>query len=135
MAAVGEKLPQGRYGRTADERADRKLRIVGAVLGACMLAVVGWFGYDYVAGTRISAEVIKFDVMEGADEVQVHLEVRKDAGAAGSCTVRALAEDGAEVGRLDVAIGQEGENRIDEVVKIRTTRQATSAELMGCNAA
>jgi hypothetical protein len=135
MAAVGEKLPQGRYGRTADERADRKLRIVGAVLGACMLAVVGWFGYDYVAGTRISAEVIKFDVMEGADEVQVHLEVRKDAGAAGSCTVRALAEDGAEVGRLDVAIGQEGENRVDEVVKIRTTRQATSAELMGCNAA
>ncbi|MGW7290168.1 DUF4307 domain-containing protein [Streptomyces sp. NPDC054847] len=135
MAAVGEKLPQGRYGRTADERADRKLRIVGAVLGACMLAAVGWFGYDYVAGTRISAEVIKFDVMEGADEVQVHLEVRKDAGAAGSCTVRALAEDGAEVGRLDVAIGQEGENRVDEVVKIRTTRQATSAELMGCNAA
>ncbi|GGT11031.1 membrane protein [Streptomyces kurssanovii] len=135
MAAVGEKLPQGRYGRTADERADRKLRIVGAVLGACMLALVGWFGYDYVAGTRISAEVIKFDVMEGADEVQVHLEVRKDAGAAGSCTVRALAEDGAEVGRLDVAIGQEGENRVDEVVKIRTTRQATSAELMGCNAA
>jgi hypothetical protein len=100
-----------------------------------MLALVGWFGYDYVAGTRISAEVIKFDVMEGADEVQVHLEVRKDAGAAGSCTLRALAEDGAEVGRLDVAIGQEGENRIDEVVKIRTTRQATSAELMGCNAA
>ncbi|MDQ0844721.1 MULTISPECIES: DUF4307 domain-containing protein [unclassified Streptomyces] len=135
MAAVGEKLPQGRYGRTADERADRKLRIVGAVLGACMLALVGWFGYDYVAGTRISAEVIKFDVMEGADEVQVHLEVRKDAGAAGSCTLRALAEDGAEVGRLDVAIGQEGENRVDEVVKIRTTRQATSAELMGCNAA
>ncbi|QIP84942.1 DUF4307 domain-containing protein [Streptomyces sp. Tu 2975] len=135
MAAVGEKLPQGRYGRTADERADRKLRIVGAVLGACMLALVGWFGYDYVAGTRISAEMIKFDVMEGADEVQVHLEVRKDAGAAGSCTVRALAEDGAEVGRLDVAIGQEGENRIDEVVKIRTTRQATSAELMGCTAA
>jgi hypothetical protein len=135
MAAVGEKLPQGRYGRTADERADRKLRIVGAVLGACMLALVGWFGYDYVAGTRISAEVIKFDVMEGADEVQVHLEVRKDAGAAGSCTLRALAQDGAEVGRLDVAIGQEGENRVDEVVKIRTTRQATSAELMGCNAA
>ncbi|MFH8928749.1 DUF4307 domain-containing protein [Streptomyces pristinaespiralis] len=134
MAAVGEKLPQGRYGRTADERADRKLRIVGAVLGACMLALVGWFGYDYVAGTRISAEVIKFDVVEGADEVQVHLEVRKDAQTAGSCTVRALAEDGAEVGRLDVAIGQESENRIDEVVKIRTTRQATSAELMGCNA-
>ncbi|MEU0372560.1 DUF4307 domain-containing protein [Streptomyces sp. NPDC006283] len=134
MAAVGEKLPQGRYGRSADERADRKLRIVGAVLGVGMLGLVGWFGYDYVAGTKISAEVIKFDVTEGADEVQVHLEVRKDEAATGSCTLRALAEDGGEVGRLDVRIGQEGEKRVDQVVRIRTTRQATSAELMGCHA-
>ncbi|MFJ8072779.1 DUF4307 domain-containing protein [Streptomyces sp. NPDC096176] len=134
MAAVGEKLPQGRYGRSADERADRKLRIVGAVLGVGMLGLVGWFGYDYVAGTKISAEVIKFDVTEGADEVQVHLEVRKDEAATGSCTLRALAEDGGEVGRLDMRIGQEGETRVDQVVKIRTTRQATSAELMGCHA-
>ena len=134
MAAVGEKLPQGRYGRSADEHADRKLRIVGAVLGVGLLGLVGWFGYDYVAGTKISAEVIKFDVTEGADEVQVHLEVRKDEAATGSCTLRALAEDGGEVGRLDVRIGHEGESRIDQVVKIRTTRQATSAELMGCHA-
>ncbi|MFF3288001.1 DUF4307 domain-containing protein [Streptomyces sp. NPDC003023] len=135
MAAVGEKLPEGRYGRSADERADRRLKIVGAVLGAGMLGLVSWFGYDYVAGTAISAEVIKFDVSEGADEVQVHLEVRKDAQATGSCMLRALAEDGGEVGRLDVRIEQRGESRIDEVVKIRTTRQATAAELIGCNAA
>ncbi|GGW48899.1 DUF4307 domain-containing protein [Streptomyces xantholiticus] len=135
MAAVGEKLPQGRYGRSADERADRRLRIVGAVLGTAMLGLVGWFGYDYVAGTRISAEVIKFDVTEGADEVQVHLEVRKDEQATGSCTLRALAKDGGEVGRLDVRIDRQGGNRIDEVVTIRTTRQATAAELMGCTAA
>ncbi|UYQ64093.1 DUF4307 domain-containing protein [Streptomyces peucetius] len=135
MAVAGDKLPQGRYGRSADERADRTLRSVGAVLGAGMLAVVGWFGYDYVAGTEISAEVIKFDVTEGADEVQVHLEVRKDEQATGSCTLRALAEDGGEVGRLDVRIGHAGESRLDEVVTIRTTRQATAAELMGCGAA
>lgn len=135
MTAVGEKLPQGRYGRSADERADRKLRIVGAVLGAVMLAVVGWFGYDHVAGSKISAEVIKFDVTGDVNEVQVHVEVRKDTAATGSCTLRALADDGGEVGRLDMRIGQEGESRIDEVVKIRTTRQATAAELLGCNAA
>jgi hypothetical protein len=134
MAVAGGKLPQGRYGRSADARADRTLRIVGAVLGAVMLGLVGWFGYDHVAGTKISAEMIKFDVTE-ADEVQVHLEVRKDERAAGSCTLRALAEDGGEVGRLDVRIDASDGSRVDEVVKIRTTRPATAAELLGCTAA
>jgi len=136
MAAAREELPQGRYGRSADERADRKLRIVGAVLGAGLLAVTGWFGYDYIAGQKISAEVIKFDVIDGgANEVQVHLEVRKDQGATGTCTLRSLSEAGAEVGRLDVRIDQQGESRIDQVVSIRTTERATSAELVGCSAA
>ncbi|TXS56633.1 DUF4307 domain-containing protein [Streptomyces sp. t39] len=135
MAGVREELPQGRYGRSADERADRRLKILGAVLGTGLIAMVGWFGYDYIAGQSISAEVIKFDVVDGAKEVQVHLEVRKDADATGTCTVRALAEDGAEVGRLDARIDDAGTDRIDRVVKIRTTREATSAELTGCTAA
>ncbi|QNP64975.1 DUF4307 domain-containing protein [Streptomyces genisteinicus] len=134
MTAVREELPQGRYGRSADERADRRLKVLGAVLGTGMIAMVGWFGYDYVAGQDISAEVIKFDVVDGSKEVQVHLEVRKDADATGSCTVRALAEDGGEVGRLDARFEDTGTKRIDRVVTVRTTREATSAELMGCTA-
>lgn len=84
MAAVGEKLPEGRYGhsRTADERTDRKLMIAGSVLGVILLGVIGWFGYDYINGTKVSAEVIKFDVVSD-HAVQAHLEVRKDAGCPG----------------------------------------------------
>ncbi|MEU3050098.1 MULTISPECIES: DUF4307 domain-containing protein [unclassified Streptomyces] len=134
MTAAREGLPQGRYGRSADERADRGLRVLGAVLGALMVAMVGWFGYDYIAGRTLSAEVIKFDVVQGANEVQMHLEVRKDADATGTCTVRALAEDGAEVGRLDARFEETGTERIDRVVRIRTTREATGAELVGCTA-
>ncbi|GAA4795649.1 MULTISPECIES: DUF4307 domain-containing protein [Streptomyces] len=134
MTAAREGLPQGRYGRSADERADRGLRVLGAVLGALMVAMVGWFGYDYIAGRTLSAEVIKFDVVQGANEVQMHLEVRKDADATGACTVRALAEDGAEVGRLDARFEETGTERIDRVVRIRTTREATGAELVGCTA-
>ncbi|MCQ6556774.1 DUF4307 domain-containing protein [Streptomyces sp. C10-9-1] len=135
MTAAREGLPQGRYGRSADERADRGLRVLGAVLGTVAVAVVGWFGYDYVAGRTLSAEVIKFDVVQGANEVQMHLEVRKDADATGTCTVRALAEDGTEVGRLDARFEETGTGRIDRVVRIRTTREATGAELVGCTAA
>lgn len=138
MTAVREqlpegRLPEGRYGRSADQHADRRLKIVGAGLSVALLAMVGWFGYDYIAGQKISAEIIKFDVASGT-EVQVHLEVRKDRDATGTCTLRSRAKDGAEVGRLDVRVGRPGETRIDQVVKVRTTAMATSAELVGCTA-
>ncbi|MEU5398677.1 DUF4307 domain-containing protein [Streptomyces sp. NPDC005963] len=130
MTAVREELPEGRYGRSADQRADRKLKVLGTVLGVLFVGMVGWFGYDYVAGQKISAEVIKFSVVSDS-EVQLHLEIRKDESATGSCTVRSRSEDGAEVGWLEVPV-LAGETRIDQVVKIRTTARATSAELAQC---
>jgi Domain of unknown function (DUF4307) len=132
MTAVREELPGGRYGRSADERADRKLKIVGAVLGVGLLGMISWFGYDYVSGQKISAEIIKFDV-SADDKVQVHLEVRKDEETQGYCTLRSRAEDGSEVGRRDVRFDGR-ESRVDQVVTVRTTSRATSAELQGCTA-
>lgn len=132
MSAVREQLPEGRYGRSADERADRKLKIAGAVLGVLFLGLMGWFGWHYVVDSRISAEMIKFDVVSDT-EVQVHLEVRKDVDVTGVCTLRSRSEDGAEVGRKDVRI-DEAADRVDRVWSIRTTARATSAELMGCTA-
>ncbi|MFJ6568161.1 DUF4307 domain-containing protein [Streptomyces sp. NPDC091292] len=131
MSAVREQLPEGRYGRSADARADRKLKIVGAVLGVLVLGVVGWIGWDYVGGQKISAEVIKFKVVSDK-AVEVHLEVRKDAGARGYCTVRSQAENGAEVGRADFRFDQDTD-RIDQVVTLITTKRGTSAELLGCH--
>ncbi|MFD3514139.1 DUF4307 domain-containing protein [Streptomyces sp. NPDC058657] len=124
--------PEGRYGRSADESADRKLKIIGMVLGVLLLLVIGWIGYGYVSKQVISAEMIKFDLNSSQTEVRVHLEIRKDADATGTCTVRALAESGAEVGRKDVRITAKGTSRIDEIYSIRTTAKATSAELLSC---
>ncbi|WP_175411185.1 DUF4307 domain-containing protein [Streptomyces sp. TRM64462] len=132
MGVAGEQLPDGRYGRSAEERTDRRLKLVGSVLGVGLLALVGWFGYDYVAGQKISAEMIKFDVA-AADRVDVHLEVRKESEARGYCTLRALAESGAEVGRKEFRF-DEASSRIDRVVSVRTTERATAAELLGCTA-
>ncbi|MFE9772647.1 DUF4307 domain-containing protein [Streptomyces sp. NPDC005931] len=131
MSTASTRPPEGRYGRTSDQRADRTLKIIGVALGAVLLAVVGWFGYHYVARSSISAEVITFDVSKEA--VKVHLEVHKDAGVTGYCTVRSQAENGAEVGRADFRF--EGDaTRIDEVVTLRTTSPGTTAELVGCHA-
>ncbi|KUJ66112.1 hypothetical protein ACZ90_40385 [Streptomyces albus subsp. albus] len=133
MATVRADVPDGRYGRTADERADRTLKIVGAVLGALLLAVVGWFGYSYITGQDVTGRVIGFKVVS-AHAVQVHLEVHKDEGTTGVCTVRSLSEDGGEVGLKDFTFDQR-RKQVDEVVTLRTTALATTAELVGCKAA
>ncbi|MEW2283818.1 DUF4307 domain-containing protein [Streptomyces sp. NPDC047841] len=131
MSTASTRLPEGRYGRSSDQRADRKLRIAGSVLGAVLLALVGYFAYHYVAQNEISAEVITFQA--SGDAVKVHLEVRKDAGASGYCTLRSQSADGAEVGRADFRFSGSA-TRIDKVVTLRTTAQGTTAELLGCHA-
>ncbi|WNZ09000.1 DUF4307 domain-containing protein [Streptomyces sp. 11x1] len=131
MTTAGTRLPEGRYGRSADERADRKLVIVGSVLAAALLVLVGWFAYHYVAGNRISVEIYTFDT--SATSVKVHLRGDKDAGVEGYCTVRSQSADGAEVGRADFRFDA-ATTDIDEVVTLRTTARGTTAELLGCHA-
>ena len=63
-----------------DARTDRRLKIVGAVLGVLGLAGIGWLGVSYISGQEVSGEMIKFKVVSDR-AVEVHLEVRKDAGA------------------------------------------------------
>jgi len=125
------RLPEGRYGRSADARADRTLKIVGSVLAAGLLVLVGWFAYHYVGQSKISAEVITFE--SSHDAVKAHLEVRKDADTSGYCTLRSQSADGTEVGRADFRFGGHA-TRIDKVVTLRTTAPGTTAELLGCHA-
>ncbi|MCT9089519.1 DUF4307 domain-containing protein [Streptomyces sp. ASQP_92] len=130
MAAVREQLPQGRYGRSADQRADRKLKIVGAALAVALLGVIAWIGFDYVGGQSLSAQVIKFKVVSDTS-VEVHLEVVKDKNAKGTCTLRAQQTSGDDVGRADFRF-DEPVKQIDRVVTITTTSRATAADLVGC---
>lgn len=130
MTAVRDALPENRYGRSADQRADRKLRIIGSVLGVVLLGVVGWIGYGYVNGQGLSAELIKSKVVSD-DRVEAHLEVRKDRDAKGYCTLRSLSENGTEVARKDFRFDGDTD-RIDRVLTLRTTSRATAVELLGC---
>jgi len=132
MSTASTQLPEGRYGRSEDERADRKLKVIGSVLGVALLALMGWFAYYYVFSNKISGEVITFKAVSD-NAVEVHLEVRKDANAHGYCTLRSQADDGSEVGRADFRFDQDS-SRINKVVTIRTTARGGTAELLGCHA-
>ena len=132
MAAVREGLPDGRYGRSADQRADRKLKITGAVLGVVLLGVIGWIGGSYISGQDLSGRLIAWDAVSDS-AVKVHLEVVKGTDDKGVCTLRSQAEDGSEVGRKDVTIDQRT-SQVDTEVTLRTTKRATNAVLVGCRA-
>ncbi|QHC25721.1 DUF4307 domain-containing protein [Streptomyces sp. GS7] len=133
MAAVREGLPEGRYGRSADERADRKLKIIGSVLGVALLGVIGWAGVSYISGQELSGRIITWDAVSD-HAVKVHLEVVKGKDDKGVCTLRSQAVDGSEVGRKDVTIDQRS-GQVDTEVTLRTTKRATNAVLVGCTAA
>ncbi|MEV0266581.1 DUF4307 domain-containing protein [Streptomyces sp. NPDC050617] len=133
MSAVREELPAGRYGRTADQRADRKLKVIGAVLGAALVGVVIWFGVHHISSADVTGELIRSKIVSD-DSAQAVLEVRKDRDETAVCTVRALDKNQAEVGRKDVTLN-EREDHLTTLVKIRTTGLATASELVGCKAA
>ncbi|MFF0723335.1 DUF4307 domain-containing protein [Streptomyces sp. NPDC004134] len=133
MAGAPQTLPEGRYGRSADARADRRLKVIGAVLGAALLGFVAWGAVDATAGSKASGELIRFQVMSDT-EVQAHIEVRKKTDVDAVCTLRSLAADKSEVGVRDVRIDAR-KTRVDTVVSIRTTARGANAELVGCKAA
>lgn len=134
MTAVRENRstrPLGRYGADADARADRQLRLVGAVLGAVVLVLVGWYGWAKMTAPSANAEVITFRTVSDR-AVEARLEVRKDAGATAVCTLRSQAADGTEVGRRDVPVTQRG-GKVETFVTIRTTVRGATAEVLGCH--
>lgn len=125
--------PDGRYGPAADARADRTLRIAAVVLGT--LAVVGlcWYGWHYVADTKVSGQVIAFKTVSD-QAVEIHLEVRKGPGTVAVCTLRSEDADHNEVGRKDVRLAQHTK-QVDTIVTVRTTARGDTGELVSCGTA
>ncbi|GAA2915818.1 DUF4307 domain-containing protein [Streptomyces thioluteus] len=130
MAAQREALPEGRYGRSADERADRKLKIIGGVLGAVLLGFVGWSAVHYITTSDVSGQLIRSKTVSDTS-VQAVLEIRKGKGDKAVCTLRSRANDGSEVSRLDVTLDRP-EEHFTEFVTLRTTARARFTDLEGC---
>ncbi|MEU5388422.1 DUF4307 domain-containing protein [Kitasatospora cineracea] len=123
--------PAGRYSRTDDRAADRKLRIAAVVCGVLFLGLIAWLGGSYLLReTKLNGTVPTFQAVSDT-ELQLQLSVRKSDGTAGVCTVRSQGADGAVVGQSDFQVPAAGSSYV-EVVTLRTTARGTTAELLGC---
>ncbi|GAA1883875.1 DUF4307 domain-containing protein [Streptantibioticus ferralitis] len=133
MSAVRDRLPEGRYGRTDSATTDRRLKLLGTVLGGALVLGLGIGGWWYLSTNTVSGQVVTFDVLSDT-EVRAHLEVHKDSGQTAVCTLRSQAADQSEVGRKDVTVGGSA-STVDTTVTIRTTGRGSTAELLRCKAA
>jgi hypothetical protein len=117
-----------RYGAPSANRG----RIVLGIAVVLAAAFLGWLGWTIWAqvNPEVESELVSFDVVDehtATARVQVRLD-EEDVEA--SCKLRAYAEDKVVVGELVFTPAGSGTS----VQTVRTEREATSVELMGCTA-
>lgn len=123
-----------RYGTTGSSA--RRRRVVVIALAALVaVAFLGWLAWAAVVHARpaVASELQGFEIgstHEAVARVQVQ---RRDGDVRASCRVRAIAADHSIVGEQTFT----PEGAADAVVEvtIRTEREATSVDLLGCTAA
>lgn len=115
-----------RYG--APSRAGRLLLVgLAAVVGVVFLGWLAWVAWFH-GNPAVSSELVAYDVVD-AHTATATLEVSLDDGVDATCTVRALAEDHTVVGEVSFAPA-DGRNEVE----IRTEREATTVDKVGCTA-
>jgi hypothetical protein len=107
------------------------------VVGTVALAVLGlaWVSWVAVSHGRavVSSKLVGFEV-GGQHVATARFSVaRRDGHVRASCLLRAYADDHTIVGERTVAVTSGAPTRIVDV-PVRTERQATAVEVVGCTA-
>ena len=121
-----------RYGSPGASRT----KAVVAVVVVLVAAGLSWLVWVMLAHGRplAQSDLVGFERVDEHHVEATFTVVRRDADVAASCLLRALAADHSVVGELDVAVGPGGATRQDVKRTLRTEREATSGELVGCRA-
>jgi len=123
--ALGE-----RYGAPSPSR--RRLLIVATV--ALALVFLGWLAWTVAAHSRteVTSELESWSVVDSSTVTAVLVVRLHDDDVVASCRLRAYAEDHTTVGELAFTPDPAAGHR--QVVEIRTEREATAVESLGCTA-
>jgi len=118
-----------RYGADSPARR-RTVILVSGVVGVVALAWLAWVVW-FQSTPDVQSALRSFDVVD-SHSVTASVTVRThDADVDASCLVRAVGQDRSVVGELNFRVaGVEGTVHRD--VTVRTEREATSVEMVGC---
>lgn len=120
-----------RYG-TASPRRRRLVVAVSGVVGVVALAWLAWAAW-FQSTPDVQSSLRSFDVVD-THQVTASVAVKpRDADVRASCLVRAFGEDHSVVGELNFEVTGVSGTDVREVT-VRTEREATSVELIGCRA-
>ncbi len=123
-------LPTGRYGMDLAEK-DRRIHKVYLAVVALAVVLMGALTAVYVMGSPVNGEVETFQVVSSS-EVQIHLQVTKNADQNGSCTVRSRDANGNVVGQTTVTVPK-ALSTWDTIISLKTTSLGTTGELVSCS--
>ncbi len=120
-----------RYGRPS--RRGHRTRLTVVVVAAIVLAAWAvWAGWSH-SRPQLRGELRAFQVVS-AHRIEVHIAVFRPDGSAVACTVEALATDHSSVGEEVWRLPKGNSGTFPLAGTIRTTREATSADVVGCHA-
>ena len=122
-----------RYG--SPRRGQRTL--VLAVVALVVTAGLAWLVWAIVLNSspQVRSAIISFDVRGQHQAVARYSVVRSSREVRASCLLRAYAEDHSVVGERNVAVGPEHPASATLTSSVRTEREATSVDLIGCTTA
>ena len=121
-----------RYG--SPSRARRLgLVLLGVVLAVGGLAWLLWAGLSQ-SNPLVQSELLSFNAPKEHSASARITVVRRDSTVVASCVLQATATDHSVVGELDFTVGPGAPTSVTLTKVMRTERQATAVDLLGCTA-
>ncbi|CUR54313.1 DUF4307 domain-containing protein [Nocardioides sp.] len=122
----------GRYGngRPRGQALIVILAVLAGVSGVAWLIWVTGFHGRPLAQSGLTA----YEIVDDHRATATLTVTRRNSGVVANCLLRAYAEDHTTVGELNFTLDGSDPKRVDLTKSVRTEREATSVELVGCTA-
>ena len=119
-----------RYG-TTDPTRRRLLVSLVALLAVAFLGWVAWAAFEH-GDPAVTSDLVSYEVVDQHTATATFRVSRRTPDVRASCLLRAQAPDHTTVGELNVEVGPGGE-RVQTVTRtVRTEREATTVDAVGC---
>jgi hypothetical protein len=119
-----------RYGTPSPVRRRLLVPLV-ALLGLAFLGWVAWAAFEH-GDPEVTSDLVSFEVVDQHSATATFRVVRRTPEVKASCLLRAQAADHTTVGELNVPVGPGGERSGTLTRTVRTEREATTVEAVGC---